>query len=797
MSSSGSADFGSRRGGSDEQRLSAEQLDPGRFSRLRAANAEMTYQTSGIGADVSGGGVRINMIPREGGNRVSGSLFAGGTHGSWQSNNVSQELIDRGLESGDRVDQISDVNYGIGGPIRKDRLWYFHSFRRIATNEIVANNFYRDGQPGIEDQWVYNIMLRLTWQMSPTNKLTAYYDRYPKFKGHEMGAFVDPDTAARRRDWEHANYFTNQAKFTSTVTSRLLFEAGWASNVEYYTGAYQPGIAKDRDAPEWFTQIGHEELVGAGTTTQFAQWNGLTSPANGTDPKKYLVSTSVSYVTGSHSFKTGLQWGFGSYVVDRDINGDLVQRYRNGQPDSVRVYNTPLTSREYLNADLGMYAQDSWTIRRLTLNAGVRLEYFNGEISEQDVPAGRFALARRFDETPNMPEWFDVAPRFGVAYDVFGNARTAIKATINKYMAGQTLGFAQRYNPLQLQSDTRTWNDLNNDDVAQDHEIGPSNNARFAEPVFTRRPDPDIAREYDWEYSVGVQHELFRNVSVTAGWYHRETYNMTRSVNAPVGPEDYTVVNVVSPLDGSIIPAYNLNPAKRGLLDRIDVNSTDRNLRSYSYNGLEFGASARLGRATLFGGWTFDRRILNHCDELENWGNLSSVIYPASGQNSQQPKSDYHFCNQSELGIPYTHEFKLSGSYMLPWDVQVNAALQSYPGAMLPTRWSIGRTTRYAADCVGPCTPGALVIPNMTPATYVLDLTPPGSAFYGRLTQLDVGFRKIIRVGRYQFSGQADLFNFLNTDYIKSQTTTIGPSLGRPLSTLQPRTLRLAVQMRF
>jgi hypothetical protein len=272
---------------------------------------------------------------------------------------------------------------------------------------------------------------------------------------------------------------------------------------------------------------------------------------------------------------------------------------------------------------------------------------------------------------------------------------------------------------------------------------------------------------------------------------------MTRSVNAPVGPEDYTVVNVVSPLDGSIIPAYNLNPAKRGLLDRIDVNSTDRNLRSYSYNGLEFGASARLGRATLFGGWTFDRRILNHCDELENWGNLSSVIYPASGQNSQQPKSDYHFCNQSELGIPYTHEFKLSGSYMLPWDVQVNAALQSYPGAMLPTRWSIGRTTRYAADCVGPCTPGALVIPNMTPATYVLDLTPPGSAFYGRLTQLDVGFRKIIRVGRYQFSGQADLFNFLNTDYIKSQTTTIGPSLGRPLSTLQPRTLRLAVQMRF
>src|SRR5688572_21869641 len=158
-----------------------------------AANAEVTYQTSGVGAEVSGGGLRINMIPKEGGNRVSGSAFAGGINGSWQSNNVTQELRDKGLVSGDRVDHISDYNFAIGGPIRQDKLWYFTTFRRIATNEVVANNFYRDGQPGIEDQWIYNLLLRLTWQMTPKNKLTAYYDRYPKFKGHEMGPLTDPE----------------------------------------------------------------------------------------------------------------------------------------------------------------------------------------------------------------------------------------------------------------------------------------------------------------------------------------------------------------------------------------------------------------------------------------------------------------------------------------------------------------------------------------------------------------------------------------------------------------------------
>jgi len=133
----------------------------------------------------------------------------------------------------------------------------------------------------------------------------------------------------------------------------------------------------------------------------------------------------------------------------------------------------------------------------------------------------------------------------------------------------------------------------------------------------------------------------------------------------------------------------------------------------------------------------------------------------------------------------------------LPWDVQVNAAFQSYAGPQLPTRWSIGRTTRYAADCKAPCTPGALVIPNMTATTYVLDLIQPGTSYYDRLNQLDLGFRKLFRVGRYQFSGQADIFNATNSSYIKTQTTTYGPSLGQVTATLQPITLRLAMQMRF
>jgi len=200
----------------------------------------------------------------------------------------------------------------------------------------------------------------------------------------------------------------------------------------------------------------------------------------------------------------------------------------------------------------------------------------------------------------------------------------------------------------------------------------------------------------------------------------------------------------------------------------------------------------------MFGGWTVDRKVSVHCDELENWGNVPVGAFTPQTQNLNQPKSDFHFCDQSKLGLPWLHEFKLSGTYLIPWGgVQANAAFQSYAGAPLATRWSIGRATRYAADCKGPCTPGALVIPNMTVATYVLDLVPPGAEYYGRQNQLDVGVRKFFRIQRYQFSAQADVFNVLNVSYVKNQNVTLGSSFGQPLDVLQPRLLRLAMQMKF
>src|SRR5262249_44313890 len=143
---------------------------------------------------------------------------------------------------------------------------------------------------------------------------------------------------------------------------------------------------------------------------------------------------SMAYVTGTHAVKVGMQqrWGWTSSTARQ--NGDVTQVYFNGVPGQVQVWNTPLFNQNNLNADLGAYAQDSWKLRRLTLNLGLRYDYLRGEMPAQDSPAGRFVPARHFDAVPNLPRWRDVSPRAGVAYDLFGTGKTVIKASGGKYV---------------------------------------------------------------------------------------------------------------------------------------------------------------------------------------------------------------------------------------------------------------------------------------------------------------------------------------------------------------------------
>ena len=151
--------------------------------------------------------------------------------------------------------------------------------------------------------------------------------------------------------------------------------------------------------------------------------------------------------------------------------------------------------------DLGLYIQDTWTIKRLTLSPGLRIENFNSFIPENSMAAGRFVPARFYPEQKDLPNWNgDLAPRFGVAYDLFGDGRTALKGNVSKYFEAWTGLFANRYSPVASANSTFNWTDRNVDDIAQDSEFLPAtgitggSNANFGTDLVSRAPASDIVR---------------------------------------------------------------------------------------------------------------------------------------------------------------------------------------------------------------------------------------------------------------------------------------------------------------
>lgn len=729
---------------------------------------EVTVQTSAPGAEVSAGGVVVNLIPREGGNTFSGSAFAGYTGSSFQAANLDEELRAKGLTQGDAVDYVYDVNWSVGGPIRRDRLWFFGSHRDIGNANVVANSFYPDGRPGLYDQRLYQFTVRLTSQLTDRHKLSAYIDRPIKNVPHDYASGTDVLTAARRRT--DVLYYTGSIKWASMVSNRLMFEAAWGASANAINFIYQPGVKKERGTAEWYAHASRQDTVLSTRTTAAV-------PEQHDYPYLYIAQSSATYVTGSHSFKSGVQLRYGPYWRDYDANADLVQRYLNGRPDTVIVYNTPTHPAYRLNADLGFYLQDSWKIDRLTINPGIRFEYLNAKVERSISEPGRFVGFREFPEQPDLPNWFNVAPRFGLVYDLTGDAKTALKFSVNRYNLNDTTDFAARYGPAALQSDTRNWRDCdylpgtstcssrvlptNGDDIAQDNEIGPSNNARFGLGA-ARRPDPDLRRQYTLDYSVGVDRQLLDSISVTAAWYRKSWYHLEWQDNLLVGPEDYAEFTVISPLNGETIPVYNLNRARQGLVDILDRNSTDRSRTRTTYDGFELSFSARLPtQGTVFGGWSAERTVEVAC-ERDN-------------------PNEWRYCDQSELGMPFRSDFKLVGAHPLPLDFEVGAVYASYAGGPLSVTWPVPQN----------------LFPGGRTQAVTVNLIPPGTKFLDRWNQIDLSLRKRFTVRNVRLDASLDIFNALNSNVVLSEVTSFGPNLGNPTSILQPRLLRLSFNMKF
>jgi len=785
-----------------------------------AAIVETVVQAGGT-ARAETGGAQLNFIPRDGGNLLHGTFIANFGHRNLQDENLTDALRARGATAGSDIRTLYETAGGVGGPLRQDRLWFFGSARRWITESNLAGLYHNrlqgtlffepdTARPAFENNFFNDLALRLTWQASERHKVSFQHSREDNCQCHVgmRPGTLSPEAAG---DNHFKPSHRTQAKWTFPATTRLLFDAGtsliWGKVVRRSTGG-GPDDFVVTDLNRNFT-YGHH----ARNYQQPPNTGGQIPYANRTE------QFNVAYVTGSHSLSGGIQIRQAYQRREHFINHSMQYTFRGLEPQQISLWISPFIS-ETQQRTYGIYAQEQWTLRRLTVNAGLRYDYFNGFIPETTVPAGRFLpLGASFPKVADALNFKDINPRLGIVYDLFGTGRTAVKASLGRYVGIITTQadiLRGQAPALQMVTNaTRTWADANRDYVPQcdflapaaNGECGPLSNVNFGRTIAGTAYDRGVtrgwgARDYNWQFSLAGVHEVLPGFGLEVAWFRTSFGNFLVTDNRAVTAADYTEYSVVAPSDQRLPggggqrvgPLYDLNPNRFGQVDNLVRNAKAFGEQIEIYNGIEVSMNARFPNgAVLTGGFTVAKEVTDDCAVIR--GNPQLIRSDSLTVNARNTST----LDTASLSVPICRvdppwsagaQFRAAAVYPLPWDVRVSGTIQNVPG--IPTSASFVYGSAVAQSSLGrPLSGGAnatRTVELVTPQTYYTE--PRGS-------QIDFRVSRRFDMGGTRVEPQFNVYNLTNSNDVLAMTTRFGPAWQNVSSVLPPRMIKLGVQVDF
>jgi hypothetical protein len=781
---------------------------------------EVSFTTSGGLGEAETAGALMNIVPRTGANAFNGSFFASGSNSAMQGSNYTQALKDAGLNAPNPLTKAYDVDGAFGGPIRKDRLWYFGNVRAQGTTRYVTNLYYNKNA-GDPTKWTYDpdvsrqaysdrtwdtAGLRLTWQVTPRNKVSLYWDEQPiclRCTGSTaINQSPDPLTSPEAQGISILSpQRVQQVSWKSPVTSRFLLEGG--------LGTYF--LRWDKERPDNVTRglvrVTEQCTAGCsangnipGLTYRSDQWTNNWGQA-------YNPRASLSYITGAHSMKFGYQGFFGLDQNSSTNTASLSYRVNNAVPNQLTMFGDPIVRLPRVT-QTSLYAQEQWTRGRLTLQGAVRYDHASSHFLDQQAGPTRFIpVPLMFPAQDGVEGYQDITPRAGVAYDVFGNGRTAVKLNVGKYLAPASVsGIYINTNPLLLISSqvTRSWIDANGNWVPDCNLLNPAaqdlrasggdlcgamSNQNFGRNVLSTTYDPALlkgwgVRPSDWNFGVSVQHQVVPRVSAEVGYYRRWDHNFIVTDNRAVGPADFNSFCITEPSDarlpsggGSpICGLYDVNPAKFGQVDNFVTLASNYGNQTQYWHGVDVTVNARaLKDVTVQAGFSNGQTVTDNCEvrtALPEIATLNPYCHVASG---------------------FLPQVRGLASYTIPKvDVQIGATFQTK--LVFPVGLAANYTVANAA--VAPSLGRNLAgnVPNVT-----VNLVAPGTLEGNRVNQIDLRVAKIVRFGRTRTTIGLDLYNVLNSDAVLAynQAFILGGAWLTPTSVLTARLARLNVDIRF
>jgi hypothetical protein len=810
--------------------------------------AEVVTTTSGGLGEAEVGGPSLSIVPKSGGNTVKGAVYLSGVSGGMVGSNYSDELKALGLGTPGVLLKQWDFTGGVGGPIKKDRLWYYGTLRDEGQHRSIPGIFpnLNAGDPtkftyapdtsktakGAESFQIASI--RLTLQATARNKFNYHQDLQYPCNGSAFGTSGDacrtqtegavtgpiglgglsatnsPETGG----YLHTLVKNTQITWSSPVTNRLLLEAGLGS----YRAAWGPnempgnptrGLAR-------ITELAAINGATAGLNYRSANW-----PENWDNPNTWRAS--ASYVTGGHTVKFGLVGGY--LVEDIENHGNdlnLAYTFNNGRPSQLTQSLRVFRQMDRVRYD-ALYGQDQWTMGRMTLQGAIRYDHAWSFSPDQTIgPAligGQTFLATplTFGRTDGV-NYKDISLRGGWAYDVFGNGKTAIKVNAGRYEdpASNLNNNYSISNPIARIATTasRTWLDggiagrpgTAGDNVPQ---CDFTNNAANGECLATTATtfgtstrttaaiDPALLngwgiRPNDWQIGVSIQQQIMPRVSVEVGYFRRWLQNFTATDNTLVAPSDFTKFSITAPSDsrlpggGGYVVAdlYNVVQSKFGQTSNNVTDAANFGDQYQKYNGLLVNISARPRNGLTFQGGIGTGKTVN--DYCANRTELPELSLGIAGSiiSGTNP-----FCHVEPGFVT-----KLNGiaSYIVPKiDVLIAGTIRSDQGAPLRATWNAPVAVVAAALGRPPAVAGA---------TVPIDLIAPGEKWGDRVNELDFRFGKILRFGRMRTNVGIDVYNILNQAAVLTYNQTFAPAPGQwlaPTSVLTPRFMKVSAQIDF
>jgi hypothetical protein len=855
--------FGGAGGRNNEGRMQVDGLNAGAglggsgvstyIADISNAQEVVTTTSGGLG-EVEVGGPSLSIIPKSGGNTIKGAAYLSGVSKGMVGSNYSDALKAAGLTTPGVLLRQWDFTLGIGGPIKKDRLWYYVTARDEGQYRSIPNIFpnLNAGDPtkklyvadqsrevqGAESWRLY--VVRLTYQASQRNKFNIHWDEQHPCNGSTFGTTGDgcrnqPESGAvygplglgglsSTTSPEVGGYLYDHPRvrlltWSSPVTNRLLFEAGFGAYQAPFGPYESPG-----NTTRGLARVTEQCAAGCSANGSIPNLTYRSANWGHSWDAQYTWRGSMSYVTGAHNLKIG----YGGVALVSDLENhtndlNLAYTLSNGTPISLTQSLLPFTT-SYRTRNMSFYVQDQWTHGRLTLQGALRFDRNWSFSPEQQIPASAFlATPITFPQTDGVTGYKDLSPRGGFAYDLFGNGKTSVKVNFGKYL--EPTSNNNNYilsNPIGRIATTtsRGWTDNNNNFVpdcdlrnplAQSptttgsiDTCGAGSAQTFGTTALTTAAiDPKIltgwgVRSNDWQVGVSIQQQVLPRVSIEAGYFRRWLNNFTVTDNLSVGSGDFTPYAVTAPSDPrlpgggnySVGGLYNVVQSKFGQTSNNITLASDFGDQYQRYNGMLLNVSARLGKGLNFQGGVNTGKTVQ--DNCAVRAQLPELTIVAAGVSPAVG-----------VGNPYCHsdpgfitKMTALGSYTLPKiDVLISGTFRSDQGGAQAANWNAPVALVSAA--LG--RPAAVV-----GTTVPINLVAPGQVWGDRVNALDMRFAKIVRFGRTRNMIGIDLYNITNSAAILTYNQSFNPAATTgsqawlaPTSVLTPRFMKIGVQIDF